>query len=117
MDELTPKAKEGSLAARQETKPVQRKTRKRSRVELNPETASSGITDGKTAVQPTSAQGMAISAVDAFKSAAANAYTEEMKQAVPELFVFFDEVNNQVADYMIGQIDQAYGVMAEAGEV
>ena len=98
-----------SLATREESAPIQRRTRKRSRVELSAAaTAESIKTEPATVTAPGSAQGMALSAVDAFKSAAANAYTEGMKEAVPELFDFMDEVNAEVAEFMTNAINDAY---------
>ena len=110
MSEFTPKPKtENALATREEPAPIQRRTRKRSRVELSAtETADSIKAVTATVTAPGSAQGMALSAVDAFKSAAANAYTEGMKEAVPELFDFMDEVNAEVAEFMTNAINEAY---------
>lgn len=108
--------REAALATRQEAKPA-RRTRKRSRVELDSTATAKTVTANQSAAPNSMPQGMALSAVDAFKSAAATAYTNEMKAAVPELFDYFEQVNNEVADFMIGEIERAYKVNLGVNEV
>ena len=113
MDDLTPKPKnpEAALATQPKTTAVTKpRTRKRSRVQLDATATAETIKPTNVAAAPGSAQGVALSAVDAFKTATVNEYTNAMGEAVPELFDFFEEVNAQIGDFMINQINQAYGV-------
>lgn len=110
MDELTPKTK-GSLAT-QPKSPIATK-RKRSRVQLDAVSTAQTIQPETVTASPGSAQNVALSAVDAFKSATANAYTEAMSEAVPELFDFMNQVNQEVGNFMVNKINQAYGIDAQ----
>lgn len=116
MDELTPQPK-AALATQERSQPLtSRRTRKRSRVTLHPSEAVKPITSDADPSPSLKPESVAISTADAWKAAVTNAYVGEMKQAVPEVVAFMDDVNRQVGEWLIDEVSGAYGISLTAAE-